>query len=145
VSRKKKKTEEEDELSKLEAMKEQENDASVIEDIDDAFEYIMSGNAEFEFRSKKTGTSFTYQVKESNNKELLFVSIKLDDGDKWPFKYFGIIVKDREGEGMIFIHGKPEKARIDDKHPGAVAFRFGWNLINNGLELKDLEIRKTAT
>src|SRR4029079_8181339 len=122
---------------------EEQSSPDAIDDIDEAWELITSGENDFEFRSKVTGKGFTYRTRMSDNSQLLFVSIKIEDGDKWPFKYFGII-KIRD-EGQPFIHGRQGKAKIEEDHPGAVAFLFGWNVIKDGLIHKDLEVRKVVS
>jgi hypothetical protein len=123
-------SEEDEELKKLEGM-------SAEDDIDEIYAYMISGDAKVSFKSKKTNVSYSYQLKKSNDGALIFVSILIEDNEKWPYKYFGFINKENE-----FIHGRQGKAKIDKDHPGAVAFQFGWTVLSEGLLHKDLEFRR---
>jgi hypothetical protein len=118
-----------------------EEKKKTIDDIDEAFDYMISGEAQVELRSKKTGNAFEYRLRKSDDGKVLFASMKVE-GQQYPFQYFGFLKKDEDGM-IIFIHGRDKAKQLNWDHAGVKAFDWAWKIISQGELHDDLEIRKT--
>ncbi len=60
-------------------------------DVSDVKRFVFAGNARFTIRSTKTGTRFTYHVRQSDDGRVFFVSLR-SGSDMWT--YMGVIRDD---------------------------------------------------
>lgn len=86
--------------------------------------FALAGKATLTFRSKKTGTRFTYKVKTSEGKPA-FVSVLTGSNNEEDFTYLGTIF-----DADSFKHGK--KSPIGETAPSAKAFAWVWERVARG-------------
>lgn len=120
-----------------------EVDPFIINDIDEAFAYMLSGKITVKLRSKRTDTEFTYRIDKASSGSVWFVSMKVED-QQYPFQYFGFLKKDKNSEEgiVIFIHGRDKAKQLTWGHDGVKGFDWAWKIIAEGELHKDLEIEK---
>lgn len=105
-----------------------------IPDADTALRFITAGNATFTIRSRKTGTRFTYKVRATEDKAMLFVSLLSGPDNETAYQYFGNI----RTRNRSYWHGK--KAKISEAAPAAKAFAWTWHALVTGKKPDSLEI-----
>lgn len=101
----------------------------------EALAFVLAGNAHITLKSAKTGTRFTYRVRQSDDGKLHFVSVLTGSDNEGSYTYLGII---RGGHLSGFTRTK--KSPIGDDAPSAVAFRWFAGWIAAGKLPADLEI-----
>jgi len=92
-------------------------------------QFALMGNATFTVRSCKTGTRFTFRVRQPKDDAPHFVSVLNGPDNESNYAFLGTIFN-----GEKFVHGR--KSRITPEAPSAVAFNWVWAHIGNGLEGK---------
>jgi hypothetical protein len=80
-------------------------------------EFMTAGNATLTLKSERTGNRFTYKVRQSEDKQVHFVSVLTGSDNESNYRYLGVI-RDR-----AFSHGRKSKicTRVA---PAAMAFHW---------------------
>lgn len=94
--------------------------------------FALAGKATLTFRSKKTGTRFTYKVTLKDGSPA-FVSVLTGSDNEGDFTYLGTIF-----EGADYKHGK--KSRISEAAPSAKAFAWVWERVARGVLPEGIEV-----
>ena len=90
-----------------------------------ARQFLLAGNATVTFKSKKSGSHFTFRVRAPEPEEgkpdngVRFVALLTGSDNESSFSYFGYF---RRG---VFLHGGP-KAKVAFDAPAVLAFRWAW-------------------
>lgn len=92
--------------------------AGRLRTVERAVEYIQAGNARITLRSTKTGTRFTYRIREAKNGNVFFVSLLTGSDNENAYQYLGII---KNGE---FI--RTAKSKVNADAPSCRAFSWTW-------------------
>lgn len=92
--------------------------------------FLLAGNAHVTFQSRKTGTRFTYRVRQAKQREgggtpPHFVAVLTGPDNGASYEYLGFL---RDGR---FIHGG-RQARIEASAQSAVAFAWVWRCLSAG-------------
>lgn len=95
--------------------------------------FILAGNATFTVRSEKTGTRFTFRVRQPKPTTPHFVSLLTGPDNENSYTYLGTIFN-----GTEFAHGR--KSTITPDAAGAIAARWVFNRILQGLDLNNCEV-----
>ena len=91
-----------------------------IEDLEDARAFILGGNATFTTVSKRTGTRYTYRVKQGERGHL--VGVLSGPDNEATYTYVGLI----RGDTFWFARGT--------ETPASKAFAWVWDAISNRRE-----------
>jgi hypothetical protein len=84
-------------------------------------EFVLAGSARFTIVSVKTGTRFTYRVRDPDGEgRVFFVSLLTGQDNETNFSFFATIFAD---DGAL-RHGRTGKAKVDYDAPSARAFRW---------------------
>ena len=111
-----------------------------LETIERIHGFMFAGNATFTFASIKTGSRFTYKIRESDSANpIFFVSALTSSDNENGFSYMGIIKENHNGD-LNFFFAKPEKAKIASNAPSAKAFEWAINQILKDRKPPSLEI-----
>lgn len=104
--------------------------------IDDARQFLFAGNATFTIRSIRTGTRFTFRVRESKQKKgTFFVSYLSGTDNESNYTWFGMIF-DRNK----FVLGRKARERgISEATPAVAAFIWTFARLNAGVDVPNLE------
>lgn len=95
--------------------------------IQDAKTFVLAGNATITLESLKTGTHFTYRIKEKcddNQPSIWFVNLLSGPDNENDFRYLGLI---RDGRFML-----TKNSKISSDAPSFKAWNYFWNLGDNG-------------
>jgi len=98
----------------------------------DALQFMQAGNATVTLRSVKTGTRFTYRVRESDDGKVFFVGLLTGSDNNASYSYMGIL---RDGEFRTTA-----KSKITADAPSAKAFRWAYAKLGAGMLPADLEV-----
>lgn len=109
-----------------------ENPAAPMTSASAVLTFALAGRARLTFRSKKTGTRFTYKVTAKEGKPA-FVSLMTGSDNEGDFEYLGTIFNEKS-----FSHGR--KSRIAQDAPSAKAFAWVWAQVQNGVIPESLEV-----
>lgn len=90
--------------------------------------FALAGNATFTVTSRRTGTRFTFKVRESKDHQRHYVKVLTGSDNENSYSYFGTIFN-----GVDFRHGRPDATRISPQAPSAIAFAWLWQHINADL------------
>lgn len=90
----------------------------------DPARFALAGNATFTIVSKKTGTRFTYRVRQAETGGAHFVSVLTGADNESDYAFLGTIFP------RGFFHGK--KSRIGADAPSAKAFAWFWRHVVQG-------------
>ena len=93
--------------------------------------FIQGGNATFTLVSLKTGTRFTYRVRESEDGNCFFVGLLSGPNNEADYAYLGII---RRG---VFM--RTPKSRIGETAPSYLAFKWAYGQLAKGILPGQLE------
>lgn len=123
-----------------------------LQDARSALNYILAGNAKVTLVSKKTGTRFTYRVREPNptthntgavqafsKRKILFVSLLTGPDNDTSYSYLGQIYP----SDMNYQHGR--KSRISVLALSAKAFAWFWDNLQEGKIPDQLEVWHEGT
>lgn len=86
--------------------------------------FALAGNATFTVTSKRTGTRFTFKVRQPSPTSPHFVSLLSGADNESDYQFLGTIFN-----GADYRHGK--KSRITADAPSAVAFAWVWSHLDN--------------
>lgn len=86
--------------------------------------FALAGNATFTVTSRKTGTRFTFKVRQINENGPHFVKVMTGADNENSYTFLGTIFN-----GSDFRHGK--KSPISTDAPSALAFNYIWKHIDN--------------
>ena len=112
-------------------------DSARISDTAHALRFMLAGNAHVTFVSTKTGTRFTYRVRQGEPRPgdtkpaPHFVAVLTSGSDG--YEYLGCIFG-----GKMYSHGK--KSRIGYEAPSARAFAWVWKHLSGGTAPEGCEI-----
>jgi len=99
-----------------------------------AVAFMLAGNAVVTFKSRATGTRFTYRLRTPRSGgDLRFVSLLSGNDNTNSYSYFGFV---RNGE---FIHGG-QKAKVASSAQSVQVFAWVWSQIKAGTIPANLEI-----
>lgn len=107
--------------------------------LQDALMFTLAGNARLTLVSKKTGTRFTYRVRQpkgtrsSTGRVVHFVSILTGSDNESSFSYLGTIF-----DGGNYRHGI--KSRVTEDASCAKVWSWFWPRLRNGHGLEQVEI-----
>lgn len=81
--------------------------------------FVLAGNATFTIKSLRTGTRFTYKVRQcEDNKHFHFVSLLSGSNNEADYQYLGTI--------NWYGYKRGVKSRIGDTAPSHLAFQWFW-------------------
>lgn len=86
----------------------------------DAARFMFGGNATFTLRSMKTGTRYTYRVRESEDGKLYFVSVLTGSDNEGDYTYVGI-TRMKDGAPAFSL---TKASRMSDDSLPVRAFRY---------------------
>ena len=92
-----------------------------------ALGFMMAGKATVTLVSKKTGTRFTYQIRQADSgndaqTDLYFIGLLRGPNNEADYSYLGRIAK-----GIVYIGRKmPKPGDIGRDAPSALAFDYAW-------------------
>ena len=95
--------------------------------------FVLGGNATFTVRSERTGTRFTFKVRQPSDDAPHFVSLMNGPDNENSFVFLGTLFS-----SGTYAHGK--KSSIGESAPSAVAARWVVSRIANGLPLNGVEV-----
>jgi hypothetical protein len=90
-----------------------------LEDPATVREFVLAGNARVTLVSRKTGTRFTYRVRQPGKDKPHFVQLLTGSDNTDSYEFFGTIF-----EGRRFQHSR--RSRISLEAPSVVAWRWFW-------------------
>jgi len=94
-----------------------------LPDVDAVRKFMLAGNATITLVSRRTGTRFTYRIRQAPNApSIWFVSLLTGSDNQNDYEYIGIIKNWIGGAGFLFSH--TGKARISTEAPGFKAFQW---------------------
>jgi hypothetical protein len=99
----------------------------------DARAFVLAGNALFTLVSKKTGTRFTYRVRQSKDGKVHFVALLNGPDNESDFAYMGTIHSDN-------VFTRTAKSRMSPNAPSFIAFAWAWKKLSAGQLPEDLEV-----
>ena len=95
---------------------------------DQAKQFILAGNALITIKSMRTSKHFTYKIKKHKTKDVWFISIAYNGGDRL-YHYIGCILANHQ-----FKHTKA--SRVKPNSDSFTAFSWSWNnLQSNQIEI----------
>lgn len=94
-------------------------------------QFVFAGDATFTLRSAQTGTSFTYNVRPSDDGRVHFVSVLTGPDNRSDYRYLGLF------RGPDYEHDR--KRRISPDAPSALAFSFFAKCLGKGRMHEALE------
>lgn len=90
-----------------------------LESANDALRFMFGGNAVFTLRSAKTGTRFTYRIRQKDDASPFFASVLTGQNNETDYDYLGFIPQDTRDRLIAGGKGKP----------GAPSFKaLGWTI-----------------
>lgn len=95
--------------------------------------FALAGNATFTVTSRKTGTRFTFRVRQPKDNTPHFVSLLNGPDNENSFCFLGTIFN-----GENFVHGK--KSHVGPDAPSALAFKWVWAHRNDPTLTEKVEI-----
>jgi hypothetical protein len=101
-----------------------------------ALRYMRAGNATVTLRSLKTSVRFTYRLRESDDKQCLFVGALTGPDNETSYSYLGRISRD------IFWAGRkvPRPGDVGADAPTSRAFAWSWRQLVSGRMPDQLEV-----
>lgn len=101
-----------------------------------ALRFMRAGNATITLRSKATQTRFTYRLRESDDKQCLFVGLLNGSDNESNYKYLGRISRE------VFWAGRkvPRDGDIGKDAPSSRAFAWSWQKLVSGTLPEQLEV-----
>jgi hypothetical protein len=92
-----------------------------------AVDFVKAGHAIVTFRSKKTGTRFTYRVvaPKHNDNNIRFVGLLTGPENTTDYQYMGIITSDGQFK-------RTAKSRVGEDAPSYKAFQYVYNSLAQG-------------
>ncbi len=82
--------------------------------------FALAGNATFTVTSLRTGTRFTYKIRQPKPESPHFVSVLTGPNNDENYTFLGTIFP-----GNVYVHGK--RSTISMSAPAATAFNWLWN------------------
>jgi hypothetical protein len=95
--------------------------------------FALAGNATFTVTSKKTGTRFTFKVRQPNDNTPHFVSLMNGPDNENSYCFLGSIFNNSE-----YHHGK--KSHVGQDAPSAQAFKWVWAHRNDPTLTEKVEV-----
>jgi len=98
-----------------------------------ALGFMMAGKATVTLVSKKTGTRFTYQIRQADSgndaqTDLYFIGLLRGPNNEADYSYLGRIAK-----GRVYIGRKvPKPGDVGRSAPSALAFDYAWQHLERG-------------
>jgi hypothetical protein len=98
-----------------------------------ALGFMMAGKATVTLVSKKTGTRFTYQIRQADSgndaqTDLYFIGLLRGPNNEADYSYLGRIAK-----GRVYIGRKvPKPGDVGRSAPSALAFDYAWQNLERG-------------
>lgn len=96
--------------------------------VSDVREFVLAGNARLTLVSKRTGTRFTFKIRQPKPDQPHFVSLLTQPDNERGYTFFGTIF-----EGLHFRHSP--RASLENVAPGPAAFRWFWRSLTTQNEL----------
>lgn len=90
-----------------------------MESVEDVREFALAGNARLTLVSKRTGTRFTFRIRQPEPEKPHFVSLLTQPDNESGYTFFASIFERRE-----LRHGM--RSRLAHDAPGPAAFRWFW-------------------
>lgn len=78
-----------------------------LESANDALRFMFGGNATFTLRSEKTGTRYTYKIRQKEDAGPFFVSVLAGQNNQTDFDYIGFVPASARGQITAGSKGKP--------------------------------------
>jgi hypothetical protein len=78
-----------------------------LESANDALRFMFGGNATFTLRSEKTGTRYTYKIRQQNEDAPFFVSVLRGSNNERDYQYIGCIFGEDRGTLKAGAKGMP--------------------------------------
>jgi hypothetical protein len=111
---------------------------NLFSSVNEAKKYFIGGNSTTTLKSLKTGNHFTYTIKASADKNVLFVCALTGQDNTYDYSYIGCLFQQIDGSYGYLTHTKNSKVSKDA--PSFKAFKWAWQNIRNGTDMPDLEI-----
>lgn len=90
--------------------------------IDSVKGFALAGNARLTVRSTRTGTRFTYRLRQSKDKAVTFVSVLTGTDNESDYEFFGTLKPDGRFVGS-------SRSRVTLEAPSAKAFVWLWTAL----------------
>lgn len=84
-----------------------ESTPGMLTSANDALRFMFAGNATFTLRSAKTGTRYTYKIRQKDETSPFFASILSGPSNETDYEYLGFIPKDTRDRLVAGAKGKP--------------------------------------
>lgn len=99
--------------------------------------FALAGNATFTVTSRRTGTRFTFKVRQPSPEKPHFVKVLTGSDNENSYTYLGTIFN-----GTDYRHGR--RSSVSEQAPSATAFAWLWSHIGDDLS-KAVEIHHAGT
>jgi hypothetical protein len=108
--------------------------AHPLETVETVRAFALAGNATLTLRSKRTGTRFTFKLRQPEPEKPHFVSLLTGTDNEGDFTYVGMI-RPQDGDFML-----TRGSKLVHDAPAVVAFRWFWKAMRAGVMPETLEV-----